>query len=314
MSRVLDEMFQFAAGLVSLSVSTENMFGAAAERLFHGRDLLQIDEADCTEALVFIDSIRKSDRFRALACSTFLARMQLVGVLPRTQARFYKLHGLLALNLRLSQESYVYSHKSIDIFLSDRDSSALGSELAEAYSQAGTAARNLGQPATALSDFLAAHRIATQNGTSLLAAWQLFRLGKMYLNYLEQPSRGFKFFVEARAKFETIGTPSGNRGKAACLDEIGDIYRQNVGNTEKAREYYREAQTINEGLNNMAGISRNLAHFGLCAEASGDFASAKTFMAEAIALLRALPGESRGVGIRLGQEARIHLELRNLST
>jgi signal transduction histidine kinase len=278
------------------------------------KSLLALSIEQCAQEVIYLDKIRKTDRFLALAHSTVLTGMDLSALTPTIQAKLLKLHGLLSLNVNIAREAYDASHRAIAIFQNARESDEVPYDIAESYSQAGTAARNLGLFPEALSNFLASRRCAQECPAPLLAAWQLFRLGKMYLNYLEQPSRGYKLISDAHVEFLSIPGDKARRAQAACLDELGDIFRQHVRNIEKASTYYESARVINTEMSNDSGLSRNIAHLGLCAEALGRLDEASLHLGRSVSLLRALPAETRGLGIRLGQFSRIRIAAGDLKT
>ena len=255
--------------------------------------------------LSIVEGLRKRDRFQSLAMSTVLTCLDLGQVDAERLGLLYKLHGLLALNLNCSGTAYEASLTAVRHLPQSR-----GQEIAESYSQAATAARNERRFPDALSLFTKARDIALTSARPVLAAWQWFRLGKMYVNYLQQPSRGFTYVSIADAEFQAHSEQiAARRGHSACLDELGDFYRETAGDTARAVQLYEGAASLNREIGNRSGLARNLAHLGLCAVAEGHLCAARDLLQESLAVLRTCSGEARGVGLRLGQYARVCIAL-----
>src|ERR1043166_4347697 len=254
----------------------------------------------------FLQTIRRSDRFLALAHSTVISLLNLDGIEKEPAGEFWVLHATLALNLNVADVGFVAASKAIE---------NLGGieslNLARAYSLLATSSRNLGDYPSAIASYSQARRIAVEIGDVELATWQVFRLGKMYVNYLQQPSRGVEYLTNSNAAFQELNRPSAMRGSAACLDQLGDVFRQTTINLNRAEQLYRDALALNEKISNKRGIARNLAHLGMCAEKKRDFISARTYLEEAVMLTRETIGEERGTAIRLGQLARICMEIKD---
>src|ERR1051325_8845678 len=264
---------------------------------------LLINSEELTDALDTIKSLRKSERFLALAHSSLISELEFNDLDSRLIGSFWSLHGLLALNLNLADAALASSLRATDYLKDDR--SAL---LVTTYSQIATAARNLRDYATAIKYYGMAKKVAEELSFKELSTWQVFRLGKMYVNYLEQPSRALKYLADAHLIFESINTLTAKKGAAACLDEIGDIYRQTTTNLDRAEQLYKESLRINTEIEYLGGVARNLAHLGLCAERRGLLERAKSMLEESVGITRKEIGQERGVAIRLGQLARVCIE------
>lgn len=212
----------------------------------------------------------------------------------------------MAINLNAAEDSLNASSKAVE-FISGKPHVIL----VKSYSQIATSSRNLGNYADAIQNYKMAKQVAESLDKYDLAAWQLFRIGKMYVNYLHQPSRSLEYLTTAKSIFSQIDSYFGKRGVSSSIDEIGDLYRQHTSNIERAISFYQEAKKINEEIGYNAGITRNIAHLGLCEEAKGNFDTARKLLEESILLLRSIKSQDRGLAIRLGQLARILIKQKN---
>jgi signal transduction histidine kinase len=171
-------------------------------------------------------------------------------------------------------------------------------------SMTATAYRNTGEHLQAIEMHEYAYRSSDTPALEQLRPWELFRIGKLLVNYLYQPSRAAHYLQKARVEFEGTGNI---KGVCACLDELGDVYRESTYEIERAKEFYERAYKLNERIDNDQGVSRNLAHLGLCALARQDLVTADRLLERSIDILRQIPGQARAVGVRLGQLAQLKL-------
>lgn len=173
------------------------------------------------ESLAYLQTIRRSNRFLSLAYSTLVSAMGLDAIDKDLASEFWLLHATLALNLNLPEIGRAAALKALE-YLEFKESL----ELARAYSLHAMSSRNSGDYRSAITSYMQARRVAEELGDPELSTWQVFRLGKMYVNYLQQPSRGVEYLTNAHVSFRELGRQSALRGSAACLDQLGDVFRQ----------------------------------------------------------------------------------------
>ncbi|WP_417914371.1 tetratricopeptide repeat protein [Candidatus Electronema sp. JM] len=250
-----------------------------------------------------LNKIRKNDRFLSFAASTALSLFDFKNVDKMITASFFSLHGQLAINLNFAEESLFFSKKSVKLIENNPSDILINS-----YSQIATASRNLSKFSDAVLNYKKAKEIADFINREDLSAWQIFRLGKMYVNYLHQPSRSLEYLEKAKSIFSKIDSYFGKKGVSSSIDEIGDLYRQHTSNIERAVDFYKKAKEINQEISYHAGIARNIAHLGLCEEIKGNIDAAEELLEESIYLLRNIKHQDRGLAIRLGQLSRILLK------
>ena len=255
-----------------------------------------------------LDKLRKKDRFLSYAISTFITCLDHQKVNNSELATFFSLHGQLAINLNASKKSLWASNKAVKLI--NNESNII---LVKSYSQIATASRNLGKYADAIEYYKKAKQHAEYLNRLDLAAWQFFRLGKMYANYLQQTSRSLQFLTTAKKNFSKIDSYFGKRGVSSSYDEIGDLYRQHASNIARAITFYNDAKTINEEIGYQDGIARNLAHLGLCEEKKGNLDAARNYLEKSIQMLRNIHHQDRGLAIRLGQISRVCLKQNNIA-
>ncbi|MES2108555.1 MAG: tetratricopeptide repeat protein, partial [Bacteroidota bacterium] len=151
-----------------------------------------------------------------------------------------------------------------------------------------------------------------ERGDTLNESWMIYSIGKMYLNYLQQPSKSIDLLLQAKQKFEGIGTDDKkkDRGISACLDELGDVYRQGLKDYNRAIETYNEAIEFNKNPKHYypAGLSRNYCHLGTCYKYLNNLIDAEGYLKKGIEILYSLPGQEKGLGIRLTQLGNIQIE------
>jgi len=179
-----------------------------------------------------------------------------------------------------------------------------------------TANRNIGAFDNAIKNYYKSRTFAISDGNQIESAWKLFLLGKMYLNYLQQPSRAAKFLLDAAEEFENevgINYDKAIRGKAVCYDELGDVYRQAIPNYKKARSYYGKALELNSKIDYKRGVARNIAHIGTLNSLEGRHKESIQMFEQSIMLLEAIGSEQRGVGIRYIQIGYANLCLKDLT-
>lgn len=283
--------------------NAEEYENVAKELIKNATHRIVLSDAELVDHIAKLQQIKSKARFEALAHSIAVSLANTDAVSKHVQGEFWTTHARLLLNLNLSELAHVAARKAISLL--ERAPSV---NLATAYSLGARASRNLGNYPLAIESYIRSQRIAEEVGDEELAIWQVFRLGKMYVNYLYQPSRGVDYLTRARGGFLRLSSHNSLRGAAACLDQLGDVYRQTSGYLDRAEDYYKEALEINIPIDNKTGISRNYAHLGLCAQLRGSYRVAKELLLKAVQLTREVIGQERGTAIRLIQLGRIHVE------
>jgi len=216
---------------------------------------------------------------------------------------FYSQFSKIALKLNYADRAIGIAFQALDFFKNIN-------HLHKVYALAhiATSYRNLSNFSKAIEYYTKAKKASNILGLYALENWQVFRLGKMYVNYLNQPSRGVEYIKKAQDMFSKIDNKSGKLGVAACIDELGDIFRQVTIDYDIAYSYYISAMELNKLINNQRGIARNIAHIGLLHEAEGDLLNSIKMLTESVEILRRIPGERRGLGLRLGQLSRLYVK------
>jgi len=297
------DIFQSAQRIVQLAKDNIVEYPTHVRSFVSASQNRVLTEQQVTDATQLLESMRSNNRFLSLAYSMTLAELDWSDIPSRSRGEFWLLHSTLALNLNLAEVGKQAAERAISE-LGDSPTSAL----AKAYSLLGTAARNLSEYPSAVVSYTTARRVAQAIDARDLAAWQTFRLGKMYVNYLQQPSRGVQYLTQANRDFQSLGTLAAARGEAAALDQLGDVYRETATNLDRAEGLYQAALELNERIHNKKGIARNLAHLGLCAERRGHYDKARTLLARSVETTAQIVGQDRGVAIRTGQLAKICVE------
>jgi signal transduction histidine kinase len=298
--QILEDLAEAAREVLASAAHNVDAYAEHANLAVGRRRLERISTQAINRALEYIRDQKKSDRFLVFAYSSVLSQVDLQQVDKDVMAQFWASHGQLAININAPNIALDASWKALHQVHTPNSPLAI-----QAYSQIGTAARNMGDFAASISSYTTARRLAEEAHEAELAAWQIFRLGKMYLNYLQQPSRAFKYLHEAHSIFKNMSSFHGRKGEAASLDELGDVYRQATANLDHAEGLYTAAMEINEEIGYTSGIARNLAHLGQCAEKRSDYDRARLLLERSVRLTRQATGQERGVAIRLIQLARV---------
>lgn len=250
-------------------------------------------------------SVRSENEFIAFAFGKYIDKIFSSSKYHKSLIGVYEQLSQIALNLNYPEEAIEYSQQIIS--LQDESSSYYTKSLesiARAY-------RNLYNYSKSIEYYLKAKDIYIKRADKIKEIWILFHLGKMYLNYLQQPSRAGVLLLEAKEAFYTIQEDSEykNRGIASCLDELGDLYRQSTENIDQALVQYKESLKINKKYNHEQGIARNYAHIGLSNEIKGNMEDAINYLEKSIIILRKLPRQQRGLGIRLVQLGNVYSKI-----
>ncbi len=252
------------------------------------------------EHLNFLSAIQKVDRHKAFMYSIVLFKL-----FPN-EIDVCLTASRLALNINY----YDYSIANLEVLskqMSSNDPRYVNilSLLAKGY-------RNANQFDKALEYFRRAEEEFKANGDKLNESWQTYSIGKMYLNYLQQPSRSIDLLLQAKKKFESLTDEKRNRGIAACLDELGDVHRQGLRDYKKAEENYRNAIKFNKKNKYLGGLSRNYCHLGINFSLLEKKKRAEYYLEKGIEILKSLPGQQKAIGIRLTQLGIIQIENGNI--
>ena len=274
--------------------------------LFQYKKLITLknEKFDINNFILHTKSIKKTNRHLA-----FIQSLLLVNLSPNNgNLEFFS--AQLAININFLKyaistlESLRSQNAQSKVFYAD-----ILAVLARAY-------RDSFKFSEALSAFKEAYSIYNKIEDPLNEGWMLYAIGKMYLNYLEQPSRSIDYLRMAQKSFEGSDDKNRLRGISACIDELGDVYRQAFRDYEKAKKYYNEAINFNkqEHYYYELGLSRNYAHIGQCYEMLNNFSKAESYLKKSIELLNNNAGQEKGLGIRLTQLGNIQLKLSDYAT
>ena len=109
---------------------------------------------------------------------------------------------------------------------------------------------------------------------------------------------------EKKPDGETVGTP---KSIASTMNNVGTIYDE-MGNYDKALEYYKKGLQINTEINNAKGISSCLNNIGVVYEEKGEFELALDFYNRSLVLSREL-GNNEKVAATLLNIGIVYLDL-----
>jgi signal transduction histidine kinase len=296
--------------------STEvfNKFGSELESyslFILNDDLLQPNKAkeitniSFEEFKIELKQVRNSNEFVGFAFGKYLDKLFQDSKFTSNLIGIYEQMGQIALSLNYPTETIHFS--KIIINYNDHKSTSYSialENIAKAY-------RNLGNYSKAVEFYLKAKESYNYQNDKIRETWVLFHLGKMYLNYLNQPSRAGIYILQAKEAFENI---EGNniykqRGISSCLDELGDLYRQSTENIDQAIIQYKQALKINEKYGYRKGIARNYAHLGLSYEMQNNIEDAIKYLEDSINILRTQNRQEKGLGIRLIQLGHLYSKI-----
>lgn len=250
-----------------------------------------------------IKKIRNSNEFIAFAFGKYVDSIFHQSKFKTKLIKIYEQLSQIALSLNYPKEAIHYSRIILNI---DNEQSIHYTKALESVAKG---YRNSGDYSKAVEFYNKAKNIYEYRKDKIRKNWTLFHLGKMYLNYLHQPSRAGVFLLQAKDGFESIETssPYKYRGISSCLDELGDLYRQSTENVDQAIIQYNKALVLNEKYQYKKGIARNLAHLGLSCELNKNTEKAIYYLETSIEILRELKRQEKGLGIRLVQLGNLYI-------
>lgn len=112
-------------------------------------------------------------------------------------------------------------------------------------------------------------------------AWNSYLLGRIYAD-LKLPQKSLEYFQEAMENYTQKARSDGNlEGIAICKEQIG-IHYFNIGNFEKANEYFASTMEIYKAQKSKFGLSNSNKNMGMIEYAKGNFEQAEKYLKESL--------------------------------
>ena len=152
-----------------------------------------------------LKEVRNFNEFIGYAFGKYLDKLFYKSKFNYNLIGVYEQISQIALSLNYPSEAIHYSQ----LILSYNDENS--TSYSKALESIAKAYRNIGNYSKAVEFYLKAKESYKYQTDKTRETWILFHLGKMYLNYLNQPSRAGIYLLQAKESFEEITTSLSRR-------------------------------------------------------------------------------------------------------
>ena len=205
---------------------------------------------------------------------------------------------------------------NVESFINEDGATVSWDQLVQARLALAKAYRNIGKLDTALDYYRSSLSEEANRGNQLSVANHKFLIAKLLGNYYRQPTRCIEQLTSVAEELEFVPVSAErDRILARCFDEMANIYRKFLSDTQQAEHFYAKAISLCQRQMNSASLGRVLSHLGLLYWEIGRLTEGRDLLRQGLDLTVSELGQERGVGIRLGQLALLeaHVEHPNIA-